>query len=130
MKVNTDRYFDLAAITAGLSDRKKNKTGCVILDKNNRVVSLGSNSDKTHPIQWRYATQAGNEKACHLHAEIAALVRLRRQHIPHTAIVVRLLANGKRSMAKPCSICEAALLDSGVQQVYYTDYNADIKEMY
>jgi deoxycytidylate deaminase len=130
MKINTKRYVDLAAITANLSDRKKNKTGCVILDKNNRVVSIGFNSDKTHPTQWRYATHVGNEKACHLHAEIAALVRLRRHQTPHTAIVVRLLANGNRSMAKPCKICQAALIDIGIEKVYFTNKKGEVEKMY
>jgi len=130
MKLNIGKAMDLAEIWASLSDRKKHKTGCVILDRGNRVISAGSNSDKTHPTQWRYARKAGNEKACHLHAEIAAIIKLRDDDQPYSIFVTRLLHHNERSMAKPCPICQAALLDVGISQVYFTNKNGDIEKMY
>lgn len=130
MKLNLERSVDLAAITASLSERHKHKTGCVLLDRQNRVISVGVNATRTHPLQARYAEQTDNPFKIHLHAEISALTRLRRQHIPHTAIVVRLLANGKRSMAKPCPVCEAALLDNGIEQIFFTDNKGEVQKIY
>jgi len=121
MKQNIEKLMDLAEYTAYLSDRSKHKTGCVLTDKKNNVISFGCNSNKTHPTQFMYATKAGNPLACHLHAEISALIRIKSETNVDRAYVVRAMKNGKRGMAKPCNICKAALLDKGVNQIYYSN---------
>ena len=121
MKQNIEKLMDLAEYTAYLSDRSKHKTGCVLTDKKNNVISFGCNSNKTHPTQFMYATKAGNPLACHLHAEISALIRTKYDTRIDKAYVVRAMNNGKRGMAKPCKICMAALLDKGIQKVYYSN---------
>ena len=94
--------------------------GAVCFDKSYNIVSVGFNSYiKTHPMQKTYAEKAGKSARCYLHAEIAALVHLRQK--AYGLLVLRVLANGMVKIAKPCSICDLAIKEAGLEEVWYSD---------
>lgn len=93
------------------------RIGCVITDKRGRVVSSGINQRKTHPMQSHFAKLANREKHF-LHAEIAALVKCRKD--PHTMYIGRLKKDNTPGMARPCPICLMAIKEAGVKQVVFT----------
>ena len=95
------------------------KVGCVITDKRGNVLSEGMNSNKSHPIQARFAKLVGKEEKIFLHAEISALVKCRGE--PHTIYIARVTQAGHMGRAKPCTICEEAIRQSGIEFVVYTD---------
>lgn len=108
MKLRQEAALELAAKVAEQSDHKQHKLGCVLVDKNDNLVSFGFNRYKTHPMQAEYA---GHIKP-YLHAEISALVRARSS--PHKAYIVRKTRSGTIGLAKPCPSCMSALLDAGI----------------
>lgn len=80
---------------------------------------MGQNSyEKTHPTQARYASLAGEPYKTYLHAEIAALIKCRKE--PFKIKIERKDKNGKDMMAKPCPICELAIRKAGIKFVEYT----------
>ncbi len=92
----------------------KYKLGCVIIS-NGKVVSVGFNSTKTHPIMAKYS------QFTTLHAEAAALLPLKFKKIKHgIAVVYRESARGQPAMARPCKICRKILADHGIKEFLYT----------
>lgn len=89
-------------------------------DKHGRFLSAGINSyTKTHPLQKHFAIKVGHDKKEYLHAEIAAILRCK--DIPiHTIKVERIGSKGQRLPAKPCPICQAAILAFGIKVVEHT----------
>ncbi len=95
------------------------------LDKRGRIIAIGENSIKTHPIMKHYGGRVQLKHKIHLHAEISALVRSQRR--VHGIIVIRVSRNqGNLNMAKPCPICQAAINDAGIKNIYYSDRDGDI----
>jgi len=109
--------LDKATEEADLSSFKQ-QVGCVITNKQGRIISKGHNMMKTHPMQKRYAKKAGNEMAIYLHAEMSALVKCR--DVPHTIYISRRMKNGETGLAKPCPICAMAIKEAGIKNIIYT----------
>lgn len=99
---------------------RKQTITAIAYDKRGRIISIGRNSYvKTHTLQSRYAVKVGKPAAVFLHAEIDALIRARGRRV-HRMFVSRVGRNGTYCLAKPCSICQAALADYGVKIVEHT----------
>lgn len=106
-----------------MKDKTKKKFSLVatIYDKRGRVISTGENSYwKTHPLQGRLSKEHGNGEEIYLHAEIAALVKLKDWSKAHKIRVERYTVNGTPALAKPCKICSAALMKAGIEIVEHT----------
>ena len=92
-----------------------------IYDKRGRKISQGENSYwKTHPLQVKTAKEVGREDAIYLHAEIAALVKLKDWSRAHSILVERYDVHGNPKMAKPCKICHRALIKAGIHVIEHT----------
>jgi deoxycytidylate deaminase len=99
----------------------KFKLTAKIYDKRGRILSVGENSYwKTHPFQGSLSKQHGNGEQIYLHAEIAALVRLKDWSKAYKIRVERYSANGSPALAKPCKICRAALIKAGIEVIEHT----------
>ena len=110
----------VSELTSSLNDTRKYFVICAALDHHNNIVSIGQNSyQKTHPMQGRLAAKCGNASREYLHAEIASLVKSRRDI--ETVMVVRMTCKGLIRMARPCNICALALREAKVRFVVYTD---------
>lgn len=94
------------------------KVGAACFDKRKNLLSVGWNKQKTHVTQYKFACKVGQPMRQMLHAEIDALIKCR--HDPYYLVVVRITKTGL-SIAKPCAICDRAILDSGVRVLYYTN---------
>lgn len=89
-----------------------------IYDKKGKVLARGKNSyEKTHPIMMKY--NASCPDRIYLHAEIAALVKVR-SGIPYKIFIERYDKNGNPKLAAPCLICQAAIREAGIQRIEYT----------
>jgi deoxycytidylate deaminase len=104
------------ALAHGSKDFKQ-RVGAVITDRRGRIISVGWNKRKTHPLQAKHA-QAHNEEQIFLHAEIAALVKCRQT--PHTIYVGRITRKGSAVLARPCPICMDAIIEAGIKTICYT----------
>jgi tRNA(Arg) A34 adenosine deaminase TadA len=92
-----------------------------ICDKSGKLLaSAVNNYNKSHPIQALFAQKAGEPERIYLHAEIAALVQLRKTDVPYSINITRYKKDGTPGNAKPCAVCEAALKHWGIKEVNYT----------
>jgi len=130
--MNINKYFAFAESISRISDFCGNvvsrHTGCVIVHKN-KIVSVGWNTSKEHPMQKKYNRERGfNTDVCinSLHAEMYALIKSEGLEIDWskaTIFVYRKRATGIPAMARPCKACMKAILDRGIHldHIYYTN---------
>jgi deoxycytidylate deaminase len=107
------RYFKYARNVLSLSDHPHQQLGCVIV-KGNKVLSIGYNKLKTHPISCTpYQT---------IHAEMDAVIKAGRECEGAVAYVYREHKDKNRSLAlaRPCSACQKVLYAAGIKRVYFT----------
>lgn len=91
-----------------------------ITDKRGRILSQAQNSyTKSHPHQYRLARSVGQPDRIFLHAEIAALIKLKRGE-PHEIFIERYTKNGNAANARPCAVCEKAIKLAGIKYVRFT----------
>jgi tRNA(Arg) A34 adenosine deaminase TadA len=110
-------------------DSGQQRVSAVITDSKGNILATGINSyEKTHPFQAKYAERVDQNHAVYLHAEIAALVKIRRGD-PKKIYVARLLRNGEYALARPCAICAMAIKESGITEIIFTDSNTIHKEI-
>jgi deoxycytidylate deaminase len=92
---------------------------CALVVKRNRVISVGYNNPKTHPL--------ANTKMKQLHAEMDAIIGCTKAELDGAEIVVvRARRDGKVGMAKPCRVCDDFIRRVGLRRVYYTVDGSDI----
>lgn len=121
------RHIELASNEALLNEGYSRAKICAVMVYKNRVVSVGYNSSKTHPIQARFAK---NEHAIHIHAEIDAIRKASNilsssEMKKTTLIVIRVKQNGKWGNARPCAGsngqgCQSAISCFGIKNVLYS----------
>lgn len=90
------------------------------------IISIGTNQEKTHPLQERFSK---NPHAVYLHAEISAIARALRVVDENflskcDLYVMRVKKDNKknfvRGMAKPCEGCSQAIQHFCFKNTYYT----------
>lgn len=101
--------------------RKQHTLTAIIYDRKGNVLSIGQNSYiKTHPLQKKYAEEVGEVHKEFLHAEIHAITKVRDLSKAHQISIFRYGADGEPRLAKPCRICQQAILASGIKVVKHT----------
>jgi tRNA(Arg) A34 adenosine deaminase TadA len=99
----------------------RHRLTATITDKHGNVLAKAENSyNKTHPIQARFANSTNQPDRVFLHAEIAALVKLKRTDKPYRISIERVKRDGTKGLSKPCVVCEAAIKHWGINHVEYT----------
>jgi deoxycytidylate deaminase len=118
------RYFDVARAVAETSTFKRVRIGAAIV-KSRVVLSVGANTNKTHPMQFRYNEFRYNKKVhwASLHAEMCALSRCREDVYGAEIYIFRFDLNYNLAMSRPCAACMQALIDKGVHTIHYTTPN-------
>lgn len=92
-----------------------------ITDKQGKILSHAQNNyNRTHPIQAYFANSVGEPSRIFLHAEIAALVKIKKSDKPYRIFISRFRKDGSSGLAKPCSVCAAALKHWGIKEIGYT----------
>lgn len=98
----------------------KQKIVAIITDKKGKILSIGANSYvKTHPYQKQLAEQVELDEHIYLHAEISALIKLKSLK-PTSIYIARTGPTGEPLLAKPCAICQHALMLAGISSIYHT----------
>ncbi len=116
-------FINRAIIEASRSTFKQ-RVGCVIF-KGNRIISTGYNS-KRH--SWRLPDKY-KKWLNSLHAEQKAIIYCDKDIRRSSILVVRLSAYDDLAMAKPCDMCMGLIIDSGIKNIYYSDYDGRIGEI-
>lgn len=94
-----------------------------VYSSNGRVLSVAFNDyKKTHTMQAHYAALVGSPKKIYLHAEIAALVKIRHKKgcTPYRIKIERFNNKGEPLNASPCPICLAAIKEAGIKYIEHT----------
>lgn len=108
------RFARIAIELAGALDQDVTHQLCALVVSKNRVLSVGYNQPKTHPISKDTTMQQ-------LHAEMHAMIRCADKDLQNADVVVaRTRPSGKPGLAKPCGICQGILTRFGVRRVFYT----------
>lgn len=90
-------------------------------DRKGRILSIGRNSYvKTHPLQARAAKEVGEDYKIYLHAEVAALVKIKNWQKIDKLVVTRYNKNGEPMLAKPCRVCQRVIKIAGIGTVEHT----------
>lgn len=96
-----------------------------VTDKRGNILGEGCNSFvKSSVYQKQMAAKAGKPKCEYLHAELASLTRVFRSKSkakPHALWVARALRNGEHGLAKPCEVCQLAIAEAGIKNVFYSE---------
>lgn len=102
--------------------RQRQVVTATVYDARGRKLSEGCNSyTKTHPLMARLGHATGKKDAIYLHAEVAALLKLRKWSGPLIMVVKRSTKDGKPAIARPCPLCQRALAGFGVRSVFYSE---------
>lgn len=123
--MNLTKFMEKAKDISKLSTYPKQNLGCVMVYKN-RVIGVGWNCDKEHPLQKHYNKLRGfNVDECRntVHAEISAILNTRDMDIDWSKVsmfIYRETKDGNMALAKPCEACSKAIEDLGIQDVYYS----------
>ena len=100
---------------------RQHRVIATIFDKADNILAIASNNyNKSHPIQAHFAQKAGEPERIYLHAEIAALVKLRKTDVPYRIFISRQKRDGSMGNAKPCALCLAALQHWKINNISYT----------
>lgn len=130
--VTTSRFRRFAKIALELAleieDTGVDHQLCALVVRKNKVLAVGYNSHKTHPISMGTPLNQ-------LHAEMHAVLQCSPEDLEGLDVVVaRGRPSGKPGMAKPCAVCENILRRFGIRRVFYTitgnnTDNPEIEEM-
>lgn len=114
---NKDKSYLRLALNLAKSSSCKNKHGAVIA-KGGSILSLGINKSKNHPD---IIPENLIKDACHVHAEIDAIKKVKGSLRGATIYVARTNQMGKGIMSRPCDRCYEAITLVGITKIVYTD---------
>lgn len=131
--IRDQKYMALARRLAINNPMKMKLAACLVI--RNEVISVGYNSDKSHPMQKRFGK---NSESIFKHAEVDAIVGALK-HIDEdllkrsTLYVFRVKRKNKGDLtwvdglAEPCPGCKRAIEHFGIKKVLYS---TDSPELY
>lgn len=120
------KYMNYAVKIAKLSNFYKTRVGCIAIYKN-RIISIGYNSYKTHPLQAKFNVYRNFERGRindYQHAEINCLSHILDLNINFGKVdlyVVRILKDDSIALAKPCRACQKMIEEMGIGNVYWSE---------
>ena len=116
---NPNKMLQIAVEAALKSEYNTYRIGAAIFSRKGALISTGFNKQKTHVRQAKWAFEVGQPLRQFLHAEIDALIKCRHGD-PYSIVIVRLTSKGL-AMAKPCAVCQRALLETHINKIYWTN---------
>lgn len=99
------RFLEMAKLVASWSKDPAHKVGCVLVDENRRVLSIGYNGPPKNVLDLYETKEEKNART--IHAEANAILFARGTQ-PHTAYIYPFY---------PCSSCCALLIQAGIQRI-------------
>ena len=97
-----------------------------ILDRN-RIISIGLNSLKTHPLNLKYNyVNKSNQNLSNIvgtHSELSAVIRLGEEDCSGlTLINTRINRNNKLDFSAPCNGCMDMIKQLNFEKIYYSNF--------
>lgn len=69
---------------------------------------------------YRNGAAIGKPGSIYLHAEVAALIKIKDWSKAHAIFVSRYTKDGNPALAKPCKICERIISQTGIKKISWT----------
>lgn len=124
--VNIGILYTLEKIAVANPNQTEKLAAAIV--RNNRIISIGLNSRKSHPLQAKYSK---NDQAIFLHAEIDAIKNaLREVEVDGLERMEMYVCRVKKpkpfskrwvwGLAKPCCGCQRAIHAFGLKRVVFT----------
>lgn len=122
------KYMDFVRRLATSNSMKMKLAACLVI--RNEIISVGFNSDKSHPLQKRFSK---NTEAIFKHAEVDCIIKALKivdeEDLKDATLYVHRVkkqnkgdANWVTGMAEPCPGCVKAIEHFGIKRtVYSTD---------
>lgn len=119
-KSENEKVFRLLCDAAQESEFKHKHASCIC--HKGRVLSIGTNQRKTHPLQAKYSDK---DARVWLHSEIDAIVQVINRHGAEILkdcelFNLRLTRGGNIGNSKPCEGCSRAIEAFEIGRVYWT----------
>lgn len=122
---------ELARVVAMSRNQRSNHVALVT--RKNRLIAVGVNTDKTHPIAKNLKRARQAETQC---AELNAALKIGLSHrdgvydfSDMVMTVVRVGKDGKLMMSKPCIGCQKMLAQCGFKRVMYSNSVGEIVKL-
>lgn len=113
------RFAKIALQLAAETDHDVTHQMCAVVVSKNRVLGVGYNQPKTHPI-------SSGTPQNQLHAEMAAVLSCAEGAAEGAEIyVARSKPSGKPGLARPCEVCQGVLRRFGIRRAFYTINSED-----
>jgi len=120
-----NRLIDIAqGISIDKQINKRTRHYAFILNKN-KIISIGTNSLKTHPkvIKYNYHKNAG------IHAELAAIIKSGTLfHKNNKMITFRFDNSGNLNIGKPCPSCQKLISSLGFKEIWYSQSSGNFQK--
>jgi tRNA(Arg) A34 adenosine deaminase TadA len=112
-------------IKVALQSEEDFKVGAVLY-KGGSIIRFEPNSNSYLGYRKKYFKHDRPTR----HAELSTIHKVPRDILASCSIlVVRVNKKGEVTCAKPCPACYRALVESGIKNIYYSDYNGDILKL-
>lgn len=128
MATAIEKHIDMLRLIALDSEPFSNARVAAMIVYKNRVISIGTNSSKSHPFAERFKKKHG---AIYLHAETAAILKairiLGEENLKRATIIVARVKGMTNQtgmlfgIAKPCGGCSKCIEEYGIRKVIYTE---------
>lgn len=106
-----DYFMNIARVVASKSKDPSSKVGCVIVDREGKIVSTGYNGMVQGAIEKELTYERPLKYELILHAEMNALIFAKRDLRNCDAYITH----------GPCPVCLKLLLQSGIRDIIYED---------
>jgi len=125
--MNFNKMIEISYALAGSRGyRQRCKHFSFIFNKN-KLISIGINSPKTHPINLKYNyLNKQKHKISHIvgtHSEMSAVIKLGIESCEENLVMINTRINRKNEIdySRPCNGCMEMLRELNFSKVYYTN---------
>lgn len=123
--MNLNRVAEISYALAGKCTHNKRCKHFSFIFKNKRLISIGTNSPKTHPLNLKYNylnKQRNNiSDVVGTHSELSAVIKLGLDDCSgFTMVNTRINRNNKLDFSFPCNGCMEMIVQLGFHKVIYS----------
>lgn len=109
------KYREIAKEVVFNAERWRNHNHASIVLSNNRILGIGTNRRKTHPMAMKYGY-----RSCELHSELDALLKVPKNLRKDMILLnFRFGPKGDMKLSKPCKLCLPWCIDT-FKEIYYS----------
>lgn len=97
------------------------------LVKGGKILHIGWNKNKTHPLNLRHPYHDGTVG---LHAEMDVCIKSGLEDLSNfDLVVIRIDREGKITNSKPCSGCQSVIKQFGIRETWFSNSDGMMEKM-